>query len=193
MAFYEHFFWNYTAFHRKSWAWKVGVGGVMPDLIYMAIFLPKLLTYESFGAWMRDPLWDVAWNSLAARAAHSFAIWGIVLSLLWVISRKKPVWKVTFPFVIGWGLHVATDALTHVSDGYAIFYPFSAYRFPTPVSYWERAYHASEYFTISHSLMVGILLFWLSKKIVNTMQKNRKNDSIPPIPETIDTPDAGSI
>lgn len=191
MAFYEHFFWNYTVFYRKTWAWKVGVGGVMPDLIYMAIFLPKLLTYESFGAWMRDPLWDVAWNSLAARAAHSFAIWGIVLFLLWVVFRKKPVWEVTFPFVIGWGLHVATDALTHVNDGYAIFYPFSAYRFPTPVSYWERAYHAREYFIISHSLMAGILLFWLSKKIISTIQKNRKNDSS--IPGTIDAPDAGTV
>ena len=193
MSFYEHFFWNYTAFHRKPWAWKVGVGGVLPDLIYMAIFLPKLFTYESFGAWMRDPLWDVAWNSLAARSAHSFVIWGIALLAIWLILRKTPIGEQTFPFVIGWGLHVAADALTHVSDGYAIFYPFSNYRFPTPVSYWERAYHAREYFIISHSLMTGILLFWFVRRLIQAVRRRHQKGLAAPLSGPVDIPDPDRV
>ncbi|MBC8394422.1 MAG: hypothetical protein H8E17_17875 [Deltaproteobacteria bacterium] len=52
MNFYEHFFWNYAIFYRKSWAWKVGLGGVFPDLIYMVAFIPKLFSYQSFREWM---------------------------------------------------------------------------------------------------------------------------------------------
>jgi hypothetical protein len=193
MSFYEHFFWNYVAFQRKPWAWKVGLGGVMPDVIYMAIFLPKLLTYESFGAWMRDPLWDVAWNSLAARSAHSFVVWGIVFFLIWLAGRQTPIWDQTFPFVIGWGLHVAADALTHVSDGYAIFYPLSNYRFPAPISYWERAYHAREYFIVSHSLMAGILLFWLSRWLIRVVKQRHQKGLGAPLSGPVDSPDPDSV
>ncbi len=185
MGIYEHFFWNYTMFHRKPWAWKVGLGGIMPDLVYLAIFLPKLFTYKSFGEWMRDPLWDAAWNSLAAKSAHSFVIWGLTFLLLWLLFRKQSLWEHTFPVAIGWGLHVAADALTHVSDSYPIFYPLSAYRFPSPVSYWERAYYAREYFMISHSLMAGILLFWLVRRIVRLMQKRGMKNAPPATTEQL--------
>ncbi len=174
MTFYEHFFWNYTAFHKKSWAWKVGVGGILPDLIYMVGFLPKILSYGSFMEWMHDPLWDSLWSSLPARSAHSFVVWGLVC-FPFFIFRKNPLAGHILPFIIGWGLHVPADALTHVSDGYPIFFPLSEYRFPTPVSYWESEYHAREFFIIGHSLMAILLAIWLGGKLWKYFQQRKMN------------------
>jgi membrane-bound metal-dependent hydrolase YbcI (DUF457 family) len=172
MTFYEHFFWNYTFFYRASWAWKVGLGGILPDLIYMAGFLPKIVSYQSFREWMHDPLWDTLWNSFLARSAHSLVIWGIVC-LPFFIFRKNDLCKRLIPFLIGWGLHVIADALTHVSDGYPLFFPFSDYRFPAPVSYWEREFHAREFFVISHTLMAGLLLSWFGSKLNQYFRKRK--------------------
>lgn len=176
MSPYEHFFWNYVIFYRKPWAWKVGLGGIFPDLVYMAAFIPKLFSYHSFHEWMMDPLWDKVWDSLIAKSVHSFAIWAIVVFLILmikVISGKENIFMLIFPFLIGWGLHIVADALTHVSDGYALFFPFSSYRFPAPVSYWEIEFHGREFFWISHFLMIGLLLFWTGSKLKRFFKRQK--------------------
>ena len=105
MSPYEHFFWNYALFFRKPWAWKVGVGGLFPDLVYGIAFHPKLFFYRSFMEWMHDPLWDTLWNSFMARSVHSLVLWGAGSLLIWLIV-KKVAWRSIYPFFIGWGLHI---------------------------------------------------------------------------------------
>ncbi len=170
MIIYEHFFWNFAVFHRKPWAWKAGVGGIFPDLLYLFAFVPRMFSYPSFREWMLDPLWDTIWNSPIARSAHSCAIWGVIsLLLLMVLERES--FERCLPFLLGWGLHIVFDALTHVSDGYALFYPLSDYRFPAPVSYWEKEFHAREFFWISHALMVALSLFWVVSRLRRSLRK----------------------
>jgi hypothetical protein len=169
---YEHFFWNYAIFYRKSSAWKVSIGGISPDILYMVGFIPKILTYGSFTEWMRDPLWTTIWNSPVARSAHSFAVWGAISLILMVILERKTFNKFG-PFLLGWGLHILFDMFTHVSDGYALFYPVWNIRFPTPLSYWEIEFHAKTYFWISHSLMALLLVLWASFKLKRLF--HRKN------------------
>ena len=146
----------------------MGLGGIFPDLIYMVVFVPKLFSYKSFQEWMIDPLWEKVWDSLIAKSVHSFTIWGAVVLLLlatFLVSGKKSIAKPIYPFLTGWGLHIVVDALTHVSDGYALFFPLSSYRFSAPVSYWETEFHGREFFWITHSLMVVLLLFWAGSKL----------------------------
>ncbi len=164
MSPYEHFFWNYALFYRKPWAWKVGVGGLFSDLIYVVVFIPRMFSYRSFLEWMHDPLWDVIWNSIIARSVHSLIVWSAFLILFRIIFNRE-IFRQVSPFILGWGLHIAFDAFTHVSDGYALFFPLSGYRFPTPVSYWEKQFHAREYFWISHSLMTGVFLLWIGSRL----------------------------
>lgn len=161
---YEHFVWNFAFFYRKSWAWKVGVGGLFPDLIYMVGFIPRMFSYGSFLEWMHDPLWDTLWNSFIAKSAHSLAAWGVFLVLVLIILKRETFRQIS-PFLLGWGLHIVLDAFTHVSDGYALFFPLSNYRFPAPFSYWERGFYAREFFWISHSLMAGLLLLWIGLEL----------------------------
>lgn len=171
---YEHFFWNFALFHRKLRAWKVGVGGIFPDLIYMIPFLPRILSYRSYLEWMHDPLWDTIWDSLIARSVHSLCVWSTLFILLSIIPKREP-FKYISPFLLGWGLHIAFDTLTHVSDGYALFFPLFDYRFPAPVSYWERAFHAGEYFWISHALMAVLLLLWIGCKLKRFLRRRKSS------------------
>lgn len=161
---YEHFFWNFAIFYRKPWAWKVGLGGILPDILYMVAFIPKIFSYQSFMEWMADPLWDTIWNSPIAKSAHSFVVWAAI-SLGLLVVLEKEAWRRFFPFLLGWGLHVLFDALTHVSDGYAIFFPLGEYRFPAPVSYWESGFHGRAYFLISHALMIALSVLWVGSKL----------------------------
>ena len=170
MSPYEHFFWNFAFFYRKPWAWKVCVGGFFPDLIYMVAFIPRIFSYGSFLEWMHDPLWDMLWNSLIARSVHSFVVWSAFL-IPFLFARKKEIFRKISPFLLGWGLHIAFDAFTHVNDGYALFFPLSGYRFPAPISYWESQFYAREYFWISHSLMAALFLLWMGAKLKQYFQK----------------------
>src|SRR5262249_33673191 len=61
-------------------------------------------------------------------------------------------------FIAGWGSHVVIDMLTHRSDGYPIFWPLSAYRFPTPVSYWERGYQGRAFSLVCDGAIVVLLM-----------------------------------
>jgi membrane-bound metal-dependent hydrolase YbcI (DUF457 family) len=62
---------------------------------------------------------------------------------------------------LGWLSHIIIDMLTHRSDGYPIFYPLSAYRFPTPVSYWEPAYHGQLFAVVDTMLMAVLFIHYL--------------------------------
>jgi hypothetical protein len=170
MSPYEHFFWGFALFNRKPWAWKVALGSVFPDVIYLVGFIPRTFSYRSFMEWMQDPLWDTIWNSVIAKSVHSLGIWGVFLTLFFIII-KRGTFRHVFPFLVGWGLHIVFDALTHVSDGYALFWPLSEYRFPAPVSYWERDFHAREYFWITHSLMAALFLLWIGSKLKRFLER----------------------
>jgi len=50
---------------------------------------------------------------------------------------------------------IILDMLTHRSDGYPIFWPLSAYRFPTPISYWEPAFHGVAFSLICDGAIVA--------------------------------------
>lgn len=178
MSPYEHFFWNFAIFYRKPWAWKVGVGGLFPDLIYVVLFIPRIFSYQSFSDWMQDPLWDIVWDSLFVKSVHSLAVWSLFFFLCLIIFRKD-IFRQVYPFLFGWGLHIAFDAFTHVSDGYALFFPLSGYRFPAPLSYWEKQFYAEEYFWISHFLMTGLFLLWIGARLKRFLYKEGLNGQPP--------------
>ena len=54
-------------------------------------------------------------------------------------------------FLLGWAGHVVADTLTHGTDARAPFWPLSAYRFRSPVSYRERDRHALPFTLAEHA------------------------------------------
>ncbi len=151
----SHFFWNWYLFRKRPWVWKLAWGGVLPDLPYIV-----LLGYYSLQLRVNGLLdlsaWDRAWRHPLVWALHSFVPCLLVGGLAYVTVRR--LWLTWWPLWAGWLSHVVLDMLTHRSDGYPIFYPLSDYRFPTPVSYWEPAYHGHAFMIVNDSLVLALLV-----------------------------------
>ena len=113
------------------------VGSLLPDLslyvmVGVSLFIlniPEQLVFDQL-------YYSPAWQTVFA-IDNSFILWGLALGLgLW---RGWPV------LVAGAGaglLHLALDFLLHAGDGRPQFWPFSAWVFHSPVSYWDSTHHA---------------------------------------------------
>lgn len=127
---------------------------------FIAPLPPGYRFFECFDAlYFNDPFWKAGYNLfhaplvlllfggvgyLAGRRGHA---WG--WSLLW--------------FALGCGLHSVVDIATHHNDGPLVFFPLNwDYRFPSPISYWDRRYYASIVAPLEHMLdlfFLGYLAF----------------------------------
>ena len=159
MTVVSHFFWGWYVFRNRSWVWRFASAAVAPDLPYCA-----LLGYYSLRMHVNGftdlSLWDSVWRSPVVCGLHSFVPWAVTAALVSLACGRRlrqwllPVWA-------GWLSHIVVDMLTHRSDGYPIFYPLSAYRFATPVSYWEPAYHGRAFMLIDTTLIALLLIHQL--------------------------------
>jgi hypothetical protein len=57
-------------------------------------------------------------------------------------------------FLLGWAGHVLADALTHAEDARPIFWPFSGWRFGSPISYWDSTRHARAFALVEHAAVL---------------------------------------
>jgi LexA-binding, inner membrane-associated putative hydrolase len=164
----SHFFWSWYFFRNRPWVWRLAYGAVLPDLPYVFLLAYYSLQLRVNGL-VDLGVWDRAWRHPLIVSLHSFIpclAFGVLLgsfALLLHFTRSNPppwpavrAWAV--PVWVGWLSHVIIDMLTHRSDGYPVFYPLSVYRFPTPVSYWEPAFHGREFMLINDSLMMVLLI-----------------------------------
>ncbi|KKU78394.1 MAG: hypothetical protein UY04_C0039G0005 [Parcubacteria group bacterium GW2011_GWA2_47_7] len=111
-------------------------GAIFPDIFSYSYFLWN-------GVIQKVPpsvLWgDLYIHSLWApffQLAHSF--WLLPLMLLLALYWKKH-WAAYF-----WGsalIHAIMDFTVHHKDAYMHFYPFSKWRFESPISYWDIEYY----------------------------------------------------
>lgn len=158
------------------------VGSVLPDVsftlltaaygIYYRWFASQPITgsimeYLHFDLFYTNPAWIVGHNFF-----HSLVINGVFLGLgLWGIQRQ---WRWARPLLwlsIGMLFHTIIDVFTHHSDGPLIFFPLNwTYRFPSPISYWERAYYGRQFTIFEYALDVVIVAYfvWLWFKRTGT-------------------------
>jgi hypothetical protein len=153
--------------------WRFAGAAVAPDIPYVF-----LLAYYSVRLRVNGltnlTAWDLAWRSPLVSALHSLVPWAVA-GLALVIGCSAASRRAALPIWAGWFTHIVTDMLTHRSDGYAIFYPLAAYRFPTPISYWEPGYYGRAFTFIDSTLMCALLLRLLFKRW-------RAQDSSPVVP-----------
>jgi hypothetical protein len=152
MTIYAHAFWAWYPFRQRDWVGFLTLGAVLPDLPYVAVFAWTALSAGP-GALGDLHLWESLWGSPLVAALHSFVPWLAASAILapWLVRSRWA--RPGVALLAGWLLHVVVDALTHRSDGYLIYYPLSDYRFPTPVSYWEPAYHGVTFAIACDSLI----------------------------------------
>jgi len=134
-----HVFLNELVLARSSWRphWKaVLLGAALPDLPLVAFYAYQRLfgTLPEAGIWSQayfEPSWQALFD-----AFHSFPLILLGALLAWRLSCRPGV--VCFASM---GLHSLTDFLVHHADAHAHFFPLSSWRFRSPVSYWDPAYH----------------------------------------------------
>ena len=156
MTIYAHAFWAWHPFRRRPWVGPLVAGAILPDLPY-CVFFATAAVERGPRAFVDIALWRSFWGHPLVVGLHSFLPWGVAMMLLLLTrtGRRSPA---LIAFVAGWGSHVVIDMLTHRSDGYPIFWPLSDYRFLTPVSYWERAYHGRAFSLVCDSAIVVLLI-----------------------------------
>jgi hypothetical protein len=201
VTIYAHAFWAWFPFRRKLWVKWLTLGAVFPDLPYCVFF--GLSAFERGPRAIGDmQIWESLWRSWPVCALHSFVPWAVVSliflsALFWawvtvqpqtrVFSRVTPSASFSVglgAFLAGWGSHIVVDMLTHRSDGYPIFWPISAYRFPTPVSYWEPAYHGRMFALVCDGAMAAALMWlgWrrLHSRVNSTPFRSETGLELPP-------------
>ncbi|MGQ0794323.1 MAG: hypothetical protein ACT4NX_09630 [Deltaproteobacteria bacterium] len=150
----DHAYWTYALFRGKPWVAKAAVASVLPDL---AFTLSSIYYFAAYGFSMS--VWDRAFQSELAKplayAAHSIPVFTLMLAAAIIAGRRG--W---FPYFWGWGLHIASDVATHVSDAQPVLWPLSDAVFPSVLSYWEDAYYGGE-FTAANLALQGVFALYL--------------------------------
>jgi hypothetical protein len=184
MTIYAHAFWAWFPFRRRTWVKWLTLGAVLPDLPYCIVF--GMSAVERGPRAIADMrVWESLWRSWPVCALHSFVPWAVVSllylsALRWMSTRGSrrarggvrptPFASNLAALLAGWGSHIVVDMLTHRSDGYPIFWPLTDYRFPTPVSYWEPAYHGRLFAVVCDGAMVTVLSWLIWQRFRATRQ-----------------------
>jgi hypothetical protein len=116
--------------------WPALIGGALPDApIYLFYTYEKLiLRAPEFQIWRLDyfssPIQPVL------DALHSFPLILIVLGIALAVRNDLLKW-----LSLSLILHACSDFPLHHDDAHRQFFPFSGYRFESPVSYWDPRHH----------------------------------------------------
>lgn len=121
----------YRAKRRQTPIAPVVLGAVLPDLA-MLVFFP----WYKFRGFAEEEIWstlffDPNWQFVFA-IFNSIPICLFFFVLFWWYRHEN----LTF-FVGSMILHQVVDFFTHSKDAHMHFWPFSEYRFYSPISYWN--------------------------------------------------------
>lgn len=69
-------------------------------------------------------------------------------------------------------VHSVIDILTHFDDGPLLFFPFDWHmRFYSPVSYWDKAHYASQFFYFEIGLNIVLLGYLVLPEIIKRLKE----------------------
>ncbi len=120
---------------REKHALAITAGAFAPDLPMVIFWVWGRAQGASERALWRDGYFDPAWQAVFD-AVHSFPL----LGLAWLAARYagRPT---AAAFLASMFLHACFDFPLHHDDAHHHFFPFSDWRFLSPVSYWDPAWH----------------------------------------------------
>lgn len=115
----------------------IAIGSVLPDIpifLFYVIskFIYKMPEAKIWGEAYYQPVWQ---NIIAT--SHSIPIALIGFIICWFFD-----WKWGAILCVSMVCHCLLDLPVHHDDAHRHFYPFSDYRFNSPVSYWDVNHHA---------------------------------------------------
>jgi hypothetical protein len=156
----SHAFFTYAAMPGGGVALAV-LGAVLPDIPFWigppVVAMQRRRWRGALDATKDHPLFGVL-----LRAGHSAVVWAVAAI---ICAWQAPV---LMPLIWGWLGHWFSDLLTHHGEPHAHLYPFSDWRFASPVSYYEWDHHAAAFMT-GEALVAGVILTaWYRHEPVGT-------------------------
>ena len=119
----------------------VVAGSLLPDLfIYVAWPWLTLVRGESQARIWREIYFDApmqAWGALF----NSAPLYALVALGGW-LARRTVAGQLALALALAALIHIATDLPVHAEDAHRHFWPLTDWRFHSPLSYWNPAYHA---------------------------------------------------
>lgn len=132
-------------------------GGLAPDvslyiMVAVALYLLRLDAGYVFGTLYFSDAWQQVF-----RIDNSFLVWGAVFGLAWWWGARNGI-----IFSASGLMHLALDLPLHHDDARPHFWPLTDWVFQSPISYWDRAYHAGVVGPIEmglSALLCGVLMW----------------------------------
>ena len=140
------------------------LGALFPDTPTYVFFLVcgVILGYSGEKMW-DDMYFNSGW-SIPITLTHSLIIWPILIALSSYFGWKFMRW-----FSISALFHTMVDFCVHTDDAYRHFYPFSNWKFKSPISYYNPA-EWGVYVGAFDSILVIALLIYLYTRYENRMR-----------------------
>lgn len=151
---------------RKRRNLAVIAGALLPDLAIFILFAYALLAGIPQSELWREVYWSEPWQSLVTignSAPLYLALLGASL-LLGAPKDARPVWQ-SLPALLALAAltHLAGDFPLHNDDAHIHFWPFTDWRFHSPVSYWDAA-HFGQWVGLAEAVLSLALIFILSRR-----------------------------
>lgn len=146
----------------------IGIGAILPDVpififYFVAKFIHKMPDSQIWSEAYYQPFWQ---NIIALFHSFPMALIGLIACWYWG-------WK---PGAILFGsmiLHSCFDLPVHNDDAHRHLYPFSNYRFISPISYWDPRHYGKIVALVElisvlilTPLVFGFLRSWTTKSLV---------------------------
>ncbi len=134
-------------------------GAVAPDLSMLVFFLwNRFVAGYSARYIFEDLYFNSGWAGFID-VFHSFPLLGAVAIFCYLKKLRR-----SFYFFLSMFVHSLFDFPLHNTDAHRHFFPFSNYKFRSPLSYWDPAHYGS-IMAISECLLILVLSFYLWRKI----------------------------
>ena len=134
------------------------LGALFPDTPTYLFFIVcgLILGYSGQEMW-GDMYFNSGW-SIPITLTHSFWLWPALIGISTYFSLNFIRW-----FSISALFHALVDFLVHTDDAYRHFWPFSDWKFHSPVSYYRQSEYG-QYVGVFDSTLVLMLLTYLFTK-----------------------------
>ena len=123
---------------RRAFNLAIVLGGITPDIpIFIFYFWAKLVAKLPERQIWSEAYYQPFWQNVVA-TFHS-----IPLALIGLLLATSHRWQAGQFFCLSLVLHSLLDLPVHREDAHRHFFPFSNYRFISPVSYYDPAHYGT--------------------------------------------------
>ena len=126
------------------------VGALLPDLPMVGMYVVERFALGTPEAVIWEERYFSAGWQLFVDVFNSLPFMAVGFALAW--WRGSGFFQVLF---LSMALHGVADLLTHHEDAHRHFLPLSAWRFRSPVSYWNPAFHGRTFLLLELGMLVA--------------------------------------